>query len=88
MNDQSIMTYQIKQKVPKKAHIEQEVPENTHIEQETFEEVWIKQITPTKVQVPEKLWELSKLCTHGRKNGIKIILLLTIFLLSKWLLIS
>ena len=39
MTNQSIMTYQIKQKVPKKAHIEQEVPENTHIEQETFEEV-------------------------------------------------
>ena len=56
--------------------------EEAQLMQKALEEAHIK-----KTQVPENC-EISVSYVHIGKNGIKIILLLTIFLLSKWLLIS
>ena len=64
---------QIMQKAPEEAHIEQEAPEEVHIEREALEEA----------QVLENC-EISVSYVHTGENGFEIILLLTIFLFSKW----
>ena len=56
--------------------------EDTQLKHKAPEKAHIK-----KTQVPENC-EISVSYVHIGKNGIKIILLLTIFLLSKWPLIS
>ena len=65
------------QKAPEEAHIEQKAHEKPHIEREALE----------KAQVPKNC-EISVSYVHTGENGFEIILLLTIFLLSKWPLIS
>ena len=77
---------QIMQTAPEETHIEQETPKEAHIEQEAPEEAHIEQEALEEAQVPEN-YEISVSYTR-EKNGIEIILLLIIFLLSQWSLIS
>ena len=77
----------IKQEAPEEAHIEQETPEKAHIEQEAPEKAHIEQEAPEAAQVHEN-YEISVSYVHTGEKWIEIILLLTIFSLSKWPLIS
>ena len=61
--------------------------EEAHIEQEALEGAHIKQEVPEKAHVPEN-YEILVSYVHMGKNGIQIILLLTIFMLFKWPMIS
>ena len=72
--------------IPKEAQVKQKVPGKAHIEQESPENIWIEWVALEKVHVLE-YYKNSIILYIWEKNEIEIILLLIIFLLSKWHLI-
>ena len=65
----------------------QTAPQEAQFKQVALGNTYVLQLAPKKVQVPN-IDEISIIYLYMEKNGIEILLSLTIYFLSKWLLAS
>ena len=65
----------------------QVVPKEAQFKQAAIGKAYIIQLAPENVQLPDND-EISIIYLHMKKNGIEILLSLTMYFLSKWSLTS